>query len=194
LEELRRMPGQNQNDLNEDLFACIERLNPDDLANRIGRIHARLTRPGEAITPFVAELSAGLDRFRDACERLRRVMADHDACQAFETVVALAADSRGAIPPSQIPGWAVARARLAAVVLEAGDDRPNQVDDLAGRFEAAAAAGVSSAAPPELGRLLGMFRAMFNEIDKKLLALTDRLVQSAAYLDVQLRTATHVNL
>jgi hypothetical protein len=192
VETLQGLPGQYLSDLNIALLESIEQLGLDELAERMGTILAGLTSQGSAASDFTAALSFTLGQFRDSCSKLDRVMADHDACQEFENVVMLAVSNRGAIPPAQIPGWAKARHQLAAVVPEPGDVRAAQAAQAAERFEAAAAGGDAQAAARELAQLLVMFRPLFNEIDKKLLALTDRLVQSAAYLDVQLRNAANV--
>src|SRR5207245_741156 len=118
---------------------------------------------GSAAPAFAAALSLTLGQFRDSCGQLHRVMGDHDACQSFENVVTLAADSRGAIPPAQIPDWAEARARLAALVPEPGDGRAAQVAQVAERYEKAAAGGDAAAAARELAQLLVTFRPLFNE-------------------------------
>jgi hypothetical protein len=192
VEALRRLPGLNLYDLNIDLLESIERVNPNELARRMGTILDGLAPIQSVGKDFIASLRRTLSEFRDLCDKIPRVMDEHDACQAFETVVALAADNRGAILPEHINGWAKARDGLAAVVPEPGDTRAATVAKAAEQFEAVAKGENGPAIARELANLLGMFRPLFNEIDKKLLALTDHLVCLAAYIDVQLRNAAHV--
>jgi hypothetical protein len=191
VEGLSRLPGQRLSDVNNELLDSIDGLKPDELAVRVGDILTKLTPTGSAAPGFVDHLRLTLGQFREQCAELHRLMNDHDACQEFETVVALAAATRGAIPPVQIYGWAKARDGLATVTLEPGDGRGRNVIEAAKAYETAA--GTQPVAAEELNKLLESFRPLFTEIDKRLLGLTDRLVQSAAYLNVQLGNFANVN-
>jgi hypothetical protein len=191
VETLRRLPGQRLSDVNSELLDRIEAVGPNELADRAGKILAKLTPEGPAAQDFASHLRLTLGQFREQCRELKQLMDRHDACQEFETVVALATATRGAIPPGQIHGWAKARDGLENVYLEPGDRRGDKVVAAAKEYEAAAGNGPVVAR--ELYQLLEVLRPLFNDIDKRLLGLTDRLVQSAAYLDVQLRNAANVH-
>lgn len=190
--DLRRIPSQNLADLNIDLLECVEGLGLEELAHRMSAILADLAAV-VAGSEFVAALQLSLNEFKVSCIRLRKLIADHDACQSFETVVALAADNDGKLLPASIVGWAEARDAMAAVVPVPNDCRAANAAAAAIRFEAAAIARNGTDAVAELSNLLGLFRPLFKDIDSMLLDLTDHLVQMAAYLDVQLRNSAHVN-
>jgi len=200
VEDLTALPNQ-QAGLNSELVRCARRLKPQEFVPLLDKILEGLTS-GEPNAPrFLAEFRTRLDRFRTLCGQLPLLIEVHDGCQHVETSLGqaetlLRRDERAVITPDRVLGWDDVRSRFRSIA----DRRPTDPDaarvaQLADSFQMAAEADPADSATIEFWftTMLGRFRKFFLEVDDELLNATDQMVQEAAYLDVQLRTATDVH-
>jgi len=194
VEALRTLPNQ-QAGLNSDLVRCARRLKPLELVTLMDTILAGLDPSGASVPAFMAEFRERLNRFRALCDGLSRLISDHDACQRIETSLAQA-ETVAVVTPDRVPSWESVKADLQGIASRRPDDTlAVRVAQLPASFESTAKLSPNDPKPAGdiLAILVDRFRRLFHNVDEELLAITSDLVQEAAYLDVQLRTATHVN-
>jgi hypothetical protein len=193
VEVLKALPNQ-QAALNSDLVRCARRLKPMELVPLMDQILAGLTSGGGNAPRFVAEFRDRLDRFRSLCDRLSGLILDHDACQRVETSLEQG-ETIADVTPERVPAWETVKVDLQALAGRRPPESPAiRLAQVADTFQATAAANPADLV--SIARwftmLLQRFRSFFLDVDGELLRVTDDLVKEAAYLDVQLRTATDV--
>ncbi|MFI5461188.1 MAG: hypothetical protein ACHRXM_37760 [Isosphaerales bacterium] len=194
VEALRTLPNQ-QAGLNSDLVRCARRLKPLELVDLMDTILAGLGPSGASVPAFMAEFRERLNRFRALCDRLSRLISDHDNCQRIETSLAQA-ETAAVVTPDRVPSWESVKADLQAIASRRPDDTlAVRVAQIPNSFESTAKLSPNDPKPAGdiFANFVDRFRRLFHNVDEELLAITSDLVQEAAYLDVQLRTATHVN-
>jgi hypothetical protein len=177
LELLRKIPADEQADLNERLVEAARDLDLDGLDAPLQALRLALG-PDHG-----SELQQRYDEFRANCNSVRQLIDDHDECQAMDAEIAEAVGlvrAPGAVPPA----WDKMQAHLDNLARARPDHAAlKRLTQMVNRLAAAPAPVL----PDRLPNLQAAFGHFFFDLDAELLDTTDQVVHTADVLDFRLR-------
>jgi len=186
IEILAQLPADEQKRLNEKLVECAMQLDTNELVELMDTLLDDLGPKGSS-GAGTEDLRKAVERFKELCQRLTRLIEDHNLCQEVEGALNDAV-GQTEITPQRLARWNDIRSFLRAIAENRPDDvQASRMAKETRLFQEAADVNDLKRAAKVFGRLIDRFNNFFFAMDKSLLEVTRDLIFAVQLLDAILK-------